>query len=410
LSELKQKLTSLRVDPDAPRRRRRSRWPMVAVLVVLALVAAWAVLRRGSTTVVQTARAALLAPQEAAAGTPILTASGYLVPRRKAIVSSKIQGRLSELRVEEGSRVEEGAVLARLESNDYTAQVARASAAVTRAHASIARAEADLAEYRRQLRKATELADQGVVSVDQKEAAESRVNVAQAALSQANGDLGLAESERRVTEAELENTFIRAPFTGVVVRKMAEVGESVAPIPPGVNISTASGAIVALADLDTLEAELDVAEASVSKLGTDQAALVTVEAFPDRRYRGVLRQVIPSADRTRATVLVRVTLLDKDRDLKPEMSARADFLEGAGAPPEATTSVPAVTVPPEAVVTRDGTTQVFTVADGRVKAVAVTAGPARRGQTVIPSGLRGGETVVLAPPADLKDGDAVQAR
>ena len=121
--------------------------------------------------------------------------------------------------------------------------------------------------------------------------------------------------------------MIRAPFGGVVVKKMAEVGESVAPIPPGVNISTSSGAIVALADLATLEVEADVAEANVAKVANGQPAEVTVEAIPDRRYKAVLRQVIPTADRTKATVQVKVTILDKDKDLKPEMSAKVTFLE-----------------------------------------------------------------------------------
>ena len=123
--------------------------------------------------------------------------------------------------------------------------------------------------------------------------------------------------------------MIRAPFAGVVVKKMAEVGESVAPIPPGVNISTASGAIVALADLATLEVEADVGEANVAKLRSGQPAEVTVEAFPDRRYKAVLRQVIPTADRTKATVLVKVTILDKDKDLKPEMSAKVTLPRAA---------------------------------------------------------------------------------
>ena len=138
-----------------------------------------------------------------------------------------------------------------------------------------------------------------------------------------------SQSQADVTfaEAQLQNTIIRAPFAGTVVSKMAEVGESVAPIPPGVNISTASGAIVALADLATLEMEADVSEANVAKLVDDQPAEVSVEAFPDRRYKAVLRQIIPTADRTKATVLTKVTLIEKDKDLKPEMSAKVTFLE-----------------------------------------------------------------------------------
>ena len=185
------------------------------------------------------------------------------------------------------------------------------------------------------------------------------MRVAEASLAQARANLGFVE-------AQLQNTVIRAPFTGVVVKKMAEVGESVAPIPPGVNISTASGAIVALADLDTLEVEADIAESNVAKLSDDQPAEVAAEAFPERRYKAILRQVIPTADRTKATVQVKVTILDKDKDLKPEMSARVTFLEKEA--PKTATSAPAaptVSVPKDAIATRDGQAIVFEVSRGQ---------------------------------------------
>jgi HlyD family secretion protein len=207
---------------------------------------------------------------------------------------------------------------------------------------------------------------------------------------------------------------IRAPFSGVVVKKMAEVGESVAPIPPGVNISTASGAIVALADLDTLEVEVDVAESNVAKLGASQPAEVTVEAFPDRRYRAVLRQVIPTADRTKATVMVKVTILDKDKDLKPEMSAKVTFLEAAAASSSAAgpqaPAAPVVTVPKEALASRDGATFVFEIKDGKALRRAVDLGGERDGRRVIKTGLAGSETLVARPPEALKDGDSVKVK
>ena len=161
----------------------------------------------------------------------------------------------------------------------------------------------------------------------------------EATVGQADADVTRMEAARtqaladqRFAEAQLANTVIRAPFTGVVVKKMAEVGESVAPIPPGVNLSTSSGAIVALADLDTLEVEVDVAEANVAKLSPSQPAEVTVEAFPEKQYKAELRQISPTADRTKATVTVKVTILDRDPNLKPEMSAKATFLERTPSP------------------------------------------------------------------------------
>jgi len=310
MSDLKSELSSLRIDRE-PRPSRPWRWPLLLLVPAALLLLALYALRTWQAVApieVRVAQASLARPGQDSGGAQLLTASGYVVARRKAVVSAKIQGRLSELMVEEGSRVERGAIIARLESADFEAQVQRAQALVQRA-------EADLAETERRLRVAEELSKDDVLARDALEAAQSQVKIGEAELRQAEAELAWARAQR-------ENTLIRAPFTGVVVKKMAEVGESVAPIPPGVNISTSSGAIVALADLDTLEVEVDVSESNVAKLQADQPAEVSVEAFPDRKYTAVLRQIIPTADRTRATVQVKVTILEKDKDLKPEMSAR----------------------------------------------------------------------------------------
>jgi RND family efflux transporter MFP subunit len=343
---------------------------------------------------VQTTRAVVSASTAAApAGTPLLSASGYVVARRKAVVSAKIQGRLADLKVEEGSRVREGEVIARLED-------AEAAAQLQRARANVAREEAEVAEARRQQQLNEKLAGQGVVSEDAMEAARSRTRIAESALGQAHADVQLAE-------ASLANTRILAPFAGTVVKKMAEVGESVAPIPPGVNISTASGAVVALADLDTLEVEADVSESNVARLSGEQPAQVTVEAFPEMTYKAVLRQVIPSADRTKATVQVKVTIMDKDDRLRPEMSAKVTFLEREGAPAVASRNV--VTVPQDAVQQDGGASVVYEVREGKAVRREVKTGAVRDGHLEVSSGLSGGETLVLRPPADLRDGARVKS-
>ena len=399
MTDLKGELASLKID------RTRSgaspwRWPLLLLLPVVALLLVLYGLRARqafSAIEVETTTVAVSRNVEASAGTPILTASGYVVARRKAVVSAKIQGRLSALRVEEGSVVREGETLARLESIDYEAAVARARAAVQRS-------EADLNEFKRQLRLADEMTKQKIMADDQREAAASRVKIAEAQLAQSSADLAFAE-------AQLQNTVIRAPFSGVVVKKMAEVGESVAPIPPGVNISTSSGAIVALADLETLEVEADVAEANVAKVGGGQPAEVTVEAIPDRRYKAVLRQVIPTADRTKATVMVKVTILDKDKDLKPEMSAKVTFLEPEKKEkPDAAGAQPVVLVPRSAVATRDGKPTVFLIREGKAQARVVVLGTERQGQVIVQDGLAGGETIVAKPGDALKDGSPVRVK
>ncbi|HWW93640.1 MAG TPA: efflux RND transporter periplasmic adaptor subunit [Vicinamibacteria bacterium] len=398
MADLKGDLASLKIDRERPAVS-PWRWPLllfIPVILGLGVLYAFRARQAFSAPEVETVRPTVVRSGEASPGAPVLTASGYVVARRKAVVSAKIQGRLAELKVEEGSRVREGEVIARLESEDYAAQIERARAALQHA-------EADLAENQRQLRLSEKLARDLVVSEDTLEANRSRVRLAEAALSQAKADLSYAE-------ATFQFTQIRAPFTGVVVKKMAEVGESVAPIPPGVNISTASGAIVALADLDTLEVEADVSESNVAKLGANQPAEVTVEAFPERRYKAVLRQVIPTADRTKATVQVKVTILDKDKDLKPEMSAKATFLEPTKPRTASEPAEAVITIPKEAVASRDGKTLVFEVRQGKVRAQAVVVGLERQGQVVVREGLAGGETLVARPPEAMKDGDAVRVK
>jgi RND family efflux transporter MFP subunit len=399
VSDLQGSLASLKIERQLPPSR-PWRWPvllLIPVVLVLGVLYALRARQALSTPAVTTVRAEVSASTGPAPGAAMLTASGYVVARRKAVVSAKIQGRLAELRVEEGSRVRAGELIARLESSDY-------EAALLRSRAATKRAEADLSEMERQLRLSERLTTEGVVSLDQRDAAASRVRVAEAVVAQ-------GRAEEAYSQAQLQNTRILAPFAGVVVKKMAEVGESVAPIPPGVNLSTSSGAVVALADLDTLEVEADVSESNVAKLGADQPAEVTVEAFPDRAYKAVLRQIIPTADRTKATVQVKVTILDKDADLKPEMSAKVTFTEKeqAKAPESASAPPPrVVTVPKDVVVVRDGKSVAFEVQDGKVHARAVTLGGERGDRVVIQSGLLGGEQLVSHPPEGLKDGDEVR--
>jgi RND family efflux transporter MFP subunit len=426
VSELKNELASLRLDAE-PAPSRKGLW--LALTAVVLLIAGGAMAWRARTafaaTEVETTQASLEQTGGGAAGSPVLTASGYVVARRKAVVSAKIQGRLAELHVEEGSRVRDNQILARLESDDYEAQVTRSRAQVRQteaqiaaAEASIRRAEADLAEARRQVGVNERLTREEILPQDTLDASRSRVAVLEAAIGQARADgqraaaaQQQAQADLRFAEAQLQNTVIRAPFAGTVVKKMAEVGESVAPIPPGVNLSTSSGAVVALADLDTLEVEVDVAEANVAKLVSGQGAEVTVEAFPEKRYRAELRQVIPTADRTKATVMVKVTILDKDPNLKPEMSAKATFIEpataagGADVPARAT-----VLVPQNAVVTREGKAHVFEVVDGTAKLLPMTTGMTRPKGVVVTEGLVGSETLVANPPEGLKDGDRVSPR
>ena len=392
-SNLKSELAALRIDRNSSSQGIR-RWLLYVVL--LFAISATTVLyfardritEQAVETVRPTVRRSAAAPLR-----PILTASGYLVARRKAVVSAKIQGRLAELDVDEGSSVTAGQVIARLDNADLQAQIEVARAAVQQA-------TADLAEKQRQLRLTQALANDGVVSQDQLQSAMSRVSLAEAALSQSKATLSVAE-------ANLQNTIIRAPFSGVVVKKMAEVGESVAPIPPGVNFSTSSGAIVSMADMATLEAEADVSETNIAKLQRNQPAEVSLDAIPDHSYRAVLRQVIPTADRTKATIMVKVRLLEKDANLRPEMSAKVTFLEREAEPSRM--DKPIITVPKDALVAKNGSTAVFVVDEQKkVHLVPVSIRGERQDEVIVDQGLGGTEALVLHPPRNLKDGDTVR--
>ena len=401
MRELKDELASLRIERDEPR---RSRWriPLLLLILIAVLVAGGFYYQRAhpvfGAVEVQTFQPTIETSNTPGAGTPILTASGYLVARHQSVVSSKIQGRISSLRVEEGSIVNAGEVLATLDNQD-------AVAAISKARADIDYAKADLAEAERQARLQQQLFDGKVVSQDALDAAKSKVNLAKAAIAQDEANL-------QVQQAYLDFTTIRAPFAGIVVKKMTEVGESVAPIPPGVNISTSSGAIVAIADMNSLEAEVDVNESNVGQLQPNQPADIQVQAIPNHTYKGVLRQVIPTADRTKATVTVKVSILDKDKYLRPEMSCNVTFLEpqakrtqSASAP-----ATPIITVPKDAVITKDGKPTVFQIVDNKARALTVTTGADLHGQIIVKQGLSGGETLVTNPPQKLKDGDVVKVK
>lgn len=399
MRELKDELASLRIDRDAPR---RGRWRIPLILLVLAGlgVAGWYYFGKVRTVLgaveVETVTSRVENTSGPNAGTPILTASGYLVARKQSVVSSKIQGRISRLLVEEGSVVKAGDVLATLDDADVVA-------AINKAKADIEYAKADLAEMERQERLQEDLYRSKVVSQDALDAAKSKVNLAAAAIDQDKANL-------QVQEAYLDFTTVRAPFAGIVVKKMTEAGESVAPIPPGVNISTSSGAIVAIADMNSLEAEVDVNESNVGQLAPNQPADITVQAIPDHTYKGVLRQVIPTADRTKATVTVKVSILDKNKYLRPEMSCNVTFLQPQKEKSAKAAPQRIVTVPKDAVITRDGKQTVFEIEDNKAHATLVVTGADLHGQVIVKQGLAGGETIVNNPPQKLKDGDTIRMK
>jgi HlyD family secretion protein len=408
----KHDLSKLRIDrdgPPAPVRRALRRNAIFAAVVAVVIAIALVVVRRGSATPVQTVLVTASNDPSAGGGgrAASVTANGYVVARTRAAVSSKVAGRLAYLGVAEGSYVQRGRVIARLENADYQAQVAQADANVASSRARLVEAESDRNQLDREVRRLRDIRARNaqLISEQEVDAAESRAAGAAARVRSASAGVTAAQAGLRYARVNLDNTEIRAPFTGTVLRKEAEVGEVVA---PSVGGGLTRGAVVTMADLTTLEVDVDVNEAYIARINTGQGARITLDAYPDTSFIGRVRQVVPTADRQRATVQVKVSIVDRDPRILPEMGARVDFLE-----PEArlasgpvTASAPRIRVPVAAVRETGGQSVVWLVRDGKLDSRAVQAGPASGGFREIRSGLSGGELLLVggvdAPRAGMR--------
>jgi RND family efflux transporter MFP subunit len=343
------------------------------------------------------------------AATTSVTANGYVVARTHASVSAKLAGRIVDLKVSEGSTLRRGEIIARLENADYQAQVAQAEAALGTARAELTEAQAEsdvLAREARRLR-AIQAQSAELVAEQDVDAVEGRAAQAAARTKAAAARIQAAEAGRRFARANLENTLIRAPFTGTVLRKDAENGEVVA---PSVGGGLTRGAVVTMADLTTLEVEVDVNEAYIARVRKGQPAKITLDAYPDTSFRGQVRQVVPTADRQRATVQVKVGILDRDSRILPEMGARVDFLDTARVAAGASSGPPRFRVPAAAVREVNGQSIVWLVRDGRLESRVVEPSPVSGGFREIRSGLAGGELLLVGGVENPRQGMRVKLR
>jgi HlyD family secretion protein len=382
-------LSRLRIEraPGTPSGRARRGRP--ALLLLLLLLGAGGVLAWRSGLVfgpprVETGRVVRSGGAAAASGT---AANGYVVARRQAALSTDIEGRLVELRVEEGDHVKTGDLIARLDTRQLEAARGRTAADIARA-----RTEAEWAK----------------IDWDRKEPL-----LASGAVSQADVDRARIERDRTVAaltsfesalaeiDVMLSKSSVFAPFDGVITAKNAEVGEVVSSLSAGAN---SRGSVATLVDFETLEVQIELAQTSLQAAREGAPVLIYLDAFPEKAYRGRVRQVWPTADRQKATVELRAEFLERDERILPEMGVRVVFTpEGDAAPRE-----PVVLVPERAVTAREGEAGVVFQLDGtRVARREVRLGEAARGQVPVLAGLAGGETVVLDPPASLADGDEV---
>lgn len=322
----------------------------------------------------------------------VLTASGYVVAQVKAAVASKGTGRLEFLGVEEGDRVTKGTIIARLEDQDVLA-------ALRQAEANLAVAVADREDARLTLERVTKLQASGL-------APQAELDAAAARFARVEATINAARAAVSAAAVSVENTRIRAPFNGTVLTKNADVGEVVAPFASSAN---SRGAVVTMADMNSLQVEADVSESNIIRVRPGQPCEIVLDAYPDKRYPGVVHKIVPTADRAKATVLTKVAFRAKDERVLPEMSAKVMFLSEE---PKSTekANIPVLTVPLSAVADRNGRKAVLVIRDGVIAEQPVTLGEALADRIAVREGLAAGEQIVRRADPSLTEGTRVTVK
>ncbi len=333
----------------------------------------------------------------------ILNASGYVVAQRKAAVSSKATGRLQELFVEEGKVVKTGDVLAILENGDLDATLEEAKAALHVAQANLSNAEAELEDATLNYDRQKSLRESGAVSVQAFDTSDARYRKAQASVRSARFGVERAAASIKIAQVNLEYSFIRAPFDGVILTKNADIGEIVAPFGASVN---SRAAVATMADMSSLMVEVDVAESGIEKIKPNSAAEIKLDAFPNDRFPGTVHMIVPTADRAKATVLTKVRFNELDPRVLPEMSAKVAFLSRPLKPDELE---PFLGVPASAVKKVGGTNIVFKIVDIIAKRTPIQIGRTWSDTFEVLSGLTQGDAVALDPDK-LRDGEKVKIK
>jgi RND family efflux transporter MFP subunit len=405
LANLKEDLAALKIDhSDRGGGGRKGPW-IVAVVLILAIGAGgwyWSVRLQAASVKVASVEA------KAASGAgpgAVLNASGYVTARRRATVSSKVTGKVVQVFIEEGQAVREGQVLARLDDSQARAQLAFAEAQLAAARKSATQDQARLHEAELNLQRRQRLMQENVVGKAEVDTAQADVDSLKARIAYAREQISVAESQVRLARTDLNDTVVRAPFSGIAISKDAQPGEMVSPVSAGGGFTrTGIGTIV---DMSSLEIEVDVNESFINRVRPSQKVEAVLDAYPDWRIPGHVITTVPSADRQKATVKVRIAFDKLDPKILPDMGVKVSFLreEETG---QAAAPVTRYSVPKAAVRTVDGRTIVFVLKQDRVERRAVRAGLENGDDVELLSGVSAGEQVVVEGPADLKDGDRVR--
>ncbi len=401
----KPNLADLKIDREQKSGDRGGRRLMLIAATVVVVIAAMVIFfaRKNSPVEVEVATARS-APTGGSA--TILNASGYVEPRRKSTVSSKITGKVVEVLVDEGMVVEAGQVLARLDDADARRRYEAIRADRDVARASIEEMKVNLADAERTLRRITKLHQDGVASIQDLDSAAAAVDALEARLGVAKSSLDAADAQLAVAAQDLENYTVRAPFAGIAVSKDAQPGEMVSPVSAGGGF-TRTG-ISTIVDMESLEIEVDVNESHIAKVQPGQPAEAVLDAYPDWRIPATVRTVIPTADRQKATVKVRLTFDELDPKILPDMGVKVAFRETVEELSE--TDPPQSLVPGPAIRDDGGTSIVFVVDGETLDRRAVGIGRSNGNEVEIMAGVSAGERVVVTGPDGLENGQKVRIK
>lgn len=392
-----------RAETESAAVRRARPWiigGLVAAAVVVAVLAWIAMLPDVVTVKVATVRNVAAAPSNN--GT-VLTASGYVVARRIATASSKVTGQIEAVLIEEGQRVEEGDVLARLDDSIAQKELALAESRLERAGRAMEETRVRLAEAQRNLERTRSLRDDNLVSAAALDAATAEFNAWSARLAVAKSDVEVAERNTALARQGVENMLIRAPFSGVVVAKNAQPGEMISPISAGGGFTrTGIGTIV---DMQSLEIEVDVNEAYIDRVRNGQPVEATLNAYSGWTIPAHVISIVPTADRQKATVKVRIGFEQLDPRILPDMGVQVRFLDEAPAPSD---TAPRLVLPESALHSGDGRAYVYVLHDDTLERRAIRTGARDRGDVEIVAGLNAGERVVISASGPLADGQTVE--
>jgi HlyD family secretion protein len=407
MTDLSKDLAALRIAQDERGGGRGRPAVVIAVLVAVAALAGagWYFSTTLQAAAVKVAPATAKSGGAAAQGA-VLNASGYVTARRRATVSSKVTGKVIDVLIEEGHPVREGQILAHLDDSQPRAGLAFAEAQLASARKSFAEDEARLEQAQLTLKRREALVKENVVGRAELDAAQADVDAFKARIAYAQQQIGVAESQVNLQRTNLNDMVVRAPFSGVVVSKDAQPGEMISPVSAGGGFTrTGIGTIV---DMSSLEIEVDVNETYINRVTPGMKVDAVLDAYQDWHIPAHVITTIPTADRQKATVRVRIAFEQLDPRILPDMGVKVSFLREEPAPGSAAPAVARVLVPKAAVRKTDGKTIVFVVKEDRVERRAVSVGLEQGDQIEVVSGVSAGERVVVDGPATLKDGDKVK--